>query len=70
MYKASQQNVMLALDGAFGKEIHFGVVRVHGVVGPEYPNRNPTNIAEKAHDLYEQKKGEWKFKVDITEPNE
>lgn len=45
--KASQQNVVLSLRTAFGKDIHIGVVKVGGVVSPEEKNLNPIRIAER-----------------------
>ena len=67
MSKASQQNMMMSLNEAFGTEIHFGVIKVHGVVAPENRELNPTNIAEKAVALFEQKKGSWELMTSIKE---
>lgn len=67
MSKASQQNMMMAVNEAFGKEIHFGLVKVCGEVSPECKNLNPTNIAEKAVALFEQEKGSWGLMTVIEE---
>ena len=67
MSKASQQNMIMALDEAFGKDVHFGVIKVCGQVAPENAQLNPTNIAEKAVALYEQKKGSWELTTSIRE---
>ena len=67
MSKASQQNMIMGLHEAFGKEIHFGVVKVCGQVAPEKAQLNPTNIAEKAIALYEQPKGSWQLTTVIQE---
>jgi hypothetical protein len=65
--KAWQQNLIMLLNEAFGKDIHFGLVKVCGEVGQEQKVRNPANIAEKAVGLYEQEKGAWEMKVWIRE---
>lgn len=65
--KASQQNMMVAFNEAFGKDIHFGVIKVCGPVSPEEKVRNPTNIAAKAVELYEQKKGSWELMVSLRD---
>lgn len=67
MSKASQQNMIIGLHEAFGKDIHFGVIKVCGQVSPEKAQLNPTNIAEKAVALYEQKKGSWELTTVIVE---
>ena len=67
MSKASQQNFVLNLHEAFGKDIHFGLVKVCGVVAPENAQLNPINIANKAVALYEQDKGAWETMTFIKE---
>lgn len=67
MSKASQQNLVLNLHEAFGKDIHFGLVKACGLVGPENPQLNPTNIANKAVALYEQGIGGERM-VSIVDP--
>jgi hypothetical protein len=67
MAKASQQNIMLSLNSAFGEDIHFGVIKVNGLVAPENKNLNPTYIAAKAVTLFEQQKGSWDFTTSIDE---
>lgn len=63
--KAGQWNMMMSLDQAFGKDVHFGLVRVCGAVAPENQNLNPTNIAKKAVELWEQDRAAWKFETFI-----
>lgn len=67
MSKASQQNMVMSLNEAFGSDIHFGIIKVYGPVAPENPQLNPTNIAEKTVALYEQKKGSWELTTTIKE---
>ncbi|KAF2166474.1 hypothetical protein M409DRAFT_23113 [Zasmidium cellare ATCC 36951] len=67
MSKASQQNLFISLNKAFGKEVHFGVVKACGIVNPTKKHLNPTNIAEKAVQLYEQRKGKWQLMVEVRE---
>ncbi|KAK3049828.1 hypothetical protein LTR09_009004 [Extremus antarcticus] len=67
MSKASQQNMMVSLEAAFGKDIHFGLIKVGGIVAPENKYLNPTNIAKQAVQLFEQEKGAWKLQVIIKE---
>lgn len=67
MSKASQQNMMTSLNQAFGKDVHIGVVKVCGNVAPENKYLNPTYIANKAVELYEQDKAGWELKTSIRE---
>jgi len=67
MSKGSQQNFVLNLHEAFGKDIHFGLVKVCGVVAPENAQLNPINIANKAVTLYEQDKNGWETMTFIKE---
>lgn len=57
----------MLLDKEFGKEVHIGLINVDGVVGPEMRYRNPTYIAEKAWEMYDQQKGSWESEVTIQE---
>ena len=59
--------MVMSFNEAFGKDIHFGVIKVCGIVAPENPQLNPTNIAEKAVALYEQQKGAWEVTTVIKE---
>ena len=68
MSKAGQQTLVLTLHEAFGKDIHFGLVKACGLVGPEMPQLNPTNIANRAVALYEQEKGKWEVMTSIVDP--
>jgi hypothetical protein len=65
--KAGQQNLVESLSIAFGDDIHFGLVKVNGLVKPEANNMNPRNIAEKIVEFYEQPKGAWKLKTEIND---
>ena len=67
MSKAGQQNMVMSLNEAFGKDIHIGLIKVCGPVAPENPQLNPTNIAEKALALYEQEKGSWELMTYVSE---
>ena len=57
MSKASQQNMMMSFNAAFGEDIHFGIIKVCGVVAPGSLHLNSTNIAKKAVALHEQRRG-------------
>lgn len=59
--------MVMSLNEAFGEQIHFGVIKVCGEVAPENAQLNPTNIAEKAVALFEQKKGSWDLTTVIKE---
>ncbi|KAI6791593.1 hypothetical protein KC361_g7220 [Hortaea werneckii] len=59
--KASQQNMVMSLHEAFGKDIHFGLIKVMGVVKPDAKGTNPTNIARKTLELYRQGRAEWEL---------
>ena len=59
--------MVMSLNEAFGADIHFGVIKACGPVSPDFPNLNPTNIADKAVALYEQKKGSWELTTSIKE---
>lgn len=47
MAKAAQQNLVTCLHEAFGEKIHFGVVKVCGLVSEEAVVLNPTEIARR-----------------------
>ncbi|KAI6863144.1 hypothetical protein KC343_g4806 [Hortaea werneckii] len=59
--KASQQNMVMSFHEAFGKDIHFGLIKVMGVVKPDAKGTNPTNIAQKTLELYKQERAEWEL---------
>ncbi|KAI6913928.1 hypothetical protein KC318_g1987 [Hortaea werneckii] len=61
--KASQQNIVMSFHDAFGRDIHFGVIKVMGVVKPDAKGTNPTNIAQKTLELYKQDRAEWELLV-------
>jgi len=67
MSKASQQNFMMSLHQVYGNEIHFGLIKACGPVANENAHLNPANIAEKAIELYEQKKGSWGLEIFIKD---
>ena len=52
--KASQQNMVMSFHEAFGKDIHFGLIKVMGVVKPDAKGTNPTKIAQKTLELHRQ----------------
>jgi NAD(P)-dependent dehydrogenase (short-subunit alcohol dehydrogenase family) len=65
--KTSQRSLVQMLDMEFGKEVHIGLINVDGEVGPQMKYRNPTYIAEKAWEMYDQEKGKWDLEVTIQE---
>ncbi|KAK3707508.1 hypothetical protein LTR37_012151 [Vermiconidia calcicola] len=67
MSKASQQNLVICLNEAFGSEIHFGLIKACGLVGPDNSRLNPTDIAKEAVAMYEQEKGSWEVMVSIRD---
>ncbi|KAK4500219.1 hypothetical protein PRZ48_008406 [Zasmidium cellare] len=67
MSKASQQNMFMSLNKAFGKDIHFGLVKACGIVAPTKEKLNPSFIAGKAVELYEQERAKWELSVEIRE---
>ncbi|KAL2810312.1 hypothetical protein BJX63DRAFT_423157 [Aspergillus granulosus] len=66
MTKAAQANLVKSLDKIFSPQgIHVGLVVVWGMVSPESPGLNPSNIAEHAWKLYSQKREEWTSQVTV-----
>ena len=63
--KAAQQNLLVGLHEAFGKDIHFGVIKVCGPVSESDGVFNPENIARTAVELFEQEREDWRWKVEI-----
>lgn len=59
--KASQQNMVMSFHEAFGKDIHFGLIKVMEIVKPDAKGTNPTNIARKTLELYQQGTAEWEL---------
>lgn len=59
--------MFISLNKAFGKEVNFGVIKACGIVNPDKNYLNPTNIAEKAVELYVQRQGWWELMVEIRE---
>ena len=45
--------------------VHVAQVIISGVVGDKEELNNPTNIASKFWELYEQKRGSWKFEIGV-----
>lgn len=55
LVKAAQRNLVQCLDKAYGPMgVHIGVVNVSGPVAPSEKERNPTNIAAKTWEWFEQ----------------
>ncbi|KAF7196670.1 17-beta-hydroxysteroid dehydrogenase 13 [Pseudocercospora fuligena] len=57
--KASQQNIVHSLRTVFGKDVHIGVIKVAGQVGPSEENLNPANIARQTVAFYERPREQW-----------
>ncbi|GAB1318261.1 Short-chain alcohol dehydrogenase [Madurella fahalii] len=55
LVKAAQRNLVQSLNKAYGPQgVHIGVVNVSGPVALEEKERNPTNIAAKTWEWFEQ----------------
>lgn len=53
--KAAQRNLVQSLNMAYGPEgVHIGVINVAGAVSPDDPERNPTKIAAKTWEWFEE----------------
>lgn len=64
--KAAQRNQVLSLHRIFRPEgVHVGVVNVGGYVTETHGTLNPTNIANKTWDWFEQSKDNSTFEVII-----
>lgn len=61
--KSSQENMVKSFHDAFGEEIHFGLVKVMGVVKPDAKGTNPSKIAEKTVELFMQEKAKWELMI-------
>jgi hypothetical protein len=67
MVKSAQRALVLSLTAKFGEEVHVALLSVGGIVSPDAKNLSPENIADKAWELYKQKKGSWKREMEIHE---
>lgn len=65
--KASQHNMVTSFNERFGKDIHFGLIKVNRPMSPEAKNLNSANIAASIVQLYEQEKGGWELMIRIDE---
>lgn len=65
MATAAQASLVktLAVAGENKGVVHVALLTVGGPVSPEEEVRNPTNIAGKFWELYQQKKGGWEFEM-------
>ncbi|KAI6818801.1 hypothetical protein KC315_g8934 [Hortaea werneckii] len=67
MVKSAQRALVLSLHAKVGADVHVALLSVGGVVSPEAKNLSPVNIAEKAWQLYQQKRGSWEREMEILE---
>ncbi|KAI7202944.1 hypothetical protein D0869_12126 [Hortaea werneckii] len=67
MVKSAQRALVLSLHAKFGSDVHVALLSIGGVVSPEAKNLSPVKIAEKAWQLYQQKRGNWEREVEIPE---
>ncbi|KAK4249187.1 hypothetical protein C7999DRAFT_39740 [Corynascus novoguineensis] len=57
LVKAAQRNLVQSLNMTYGPEgVHVGVINVAGIVSPDEPDRNPTNIATRTWQWFEEGK--------------
>ena len=61
MAKAAQASLTKLLAENNKDIVHVAHITIGGQVTPEEPVNNPSNIATKFWELYEQKKGSWEF---------
>ena len=67
LVKAAQRNFCQSLAEIYGPQgVHVGMVRVKGLVDPAAKTLNPKNIASHAWELFDEKKGENTFEVEIN----
>lgn len=67
MVKSAQRALVLSLHAKFGSDVHVALLSIGGVVSPEAKNLSPLKIAEKAWQLYQQKRGNWEREIEIPE---
>jgi hypothetical protein len=68
MTKAAQRILVQCLAETYSKDgVQIGVISVGGRVGPEMKNLNPTNIADKTWEWFDQWKETRDFEVVIME---
>ncbi len=54
LVKAAQRNLVQSLNMTYAPEgVHIGVINVAGIVTPDEPERNPTNIAARTWEWFE-----------------
>ncbi|KAF6230391.1 hypothetical protein HO133_004733 [Letharia lupina] len=63
MAKAAQASLVKLLAADNEGVVHVALVTVGGQVTPEEKVNNPSNIATKFWELYEQEKGSWEFEM-------
>jgi hypothetical protein len=63
--KGAQQTMVQTFHEAFGTDIHFGLIKVLGVVSPDAPSCNPDNIGQIIVGLAEQEKSKWELVVNV-----
>jgi NAD(P)-dependent dehydrogenase (short-subunit alcohol dehydrogenase family) len=61
MAKAAQASLVKLLADENKDVVHVALVTIGGQVTPDEKVNNPSNIATKFWELYEQKKGSWEF---------
>jgi len=68
LVKAAQRNLVISMAKTFEPDgVHVGLITVGGVVAPENKYLNPTYIAEKTWEFFDQKKEARKLEVEIVE---
>ncbi|KAG9231472.1 hypothetical protein BJ875DRAFT_517005 [Amylocarpus encephaloides] len=65
MAKAAQASLVKLLAEDNKDIVHVALITVGGPVTPEEPVNNPTNVAAKFWEAWEQKKTEWKFELEV-----
>ncbi|CAM1507791.1 Fc.00g046390.m01.CDS01 [Cosmosporella sp. VM-42] len=66
MVKAAQRNIVQSLSKVYGNDgVHIGMVTVGGPVDPSAKTHNPTNIAARTWELFEQPQEQHTFEVEI-----
>ena len=66
MVKAAQKNMVQSLAKTYGPQgVHVGLVVVGGAVSPTNETLNPSNIAGRTWELFDQDKGRQTLEVEI-----
>ena len=67
--KTAQRNLIQSLHTVYNHQgIHIALLMVGGPVSPEMMQLNPSNIAAKMFEIYNQHRSQWTVETEIFEP--